>query len=176
MKVRTKVRLKRRAKNFLLELLEFIKDVSEFIPEPLEGKYQYQRRIRRHFLGYPPQKINQGLYELKRKGLIERKLLKNNLIYDLTISGEQKVLMSKINRNKYNPKDGTSCIVIFDIPEEKSRHRRFLRRFLMQNGYMNLQKSVLIGPSFVPIEFYRLLELLKIRQNVTVIKGKILYL
>ena len=126
-------------------------------------------------MGYPPQRISHGLYYLQRKGLIKKKKTSSGFVYELTISGRQKLLLSSIPKNKWSSKDENSCIVIFDIPESKRKYRRFIRRFLLKNGFINLQKSVLIGPEFLPKEFQELLDEWNLRSNVTMIKGQVLY-
>ncbi len=171
MKTGTKRKLKQTARNFSLQLLEALKELAELIPRPLESKYEHQKRLWRYTSGYPPLKISQGIYHLKRQGLIEKKTLQNKIVYELTITGRHKLLMAKVARHKFNPHDGTSCVIIFDIPEQKAKHRRFLRRFLLNNGFTNLQKSVMIGPEFLPKEFYEFLSELELRPHVTVIKG-----
>jgi len=170
-----KKKIKNITKNFTLELLELIKILEEMIPEPFESPYEHQKRLQRMMGGSPPQKISQTLYKLKKRGLIDKKLIDNRISYHLTITGQQKLLISKISQNKLFPKDGTSCIIVFDIPEEKKRHRKFLRKLLLNNGFINLQKSVLIGPGFLSKDFLDLLDELGIRQNVTIIKGSVLY-
>lgn len=167
-------KLKTRTKSFLTELLEAVKELSELAPKPFESKYDHQKRLWRTMHGYPPQRISQGLYYLQQKNLIRKKKDAYYTVYELTISGKQKILLSKIPMGIRNSKDGNSCIVVFDIPESKRNHRRFIRRLLLNNGFINLQKSVLIGPNFLPSEFLELLEEWKLRQNVTIIKGQIL--
>lgn len=178
MKRKTKQRIKQAAKSFILDILQLISELPELIPDPFETSSEYKKRL--HFLAggysrYSYDKISRGLSYLERKDLIKKKKISNKLTYELTITGRQKLLMAQIAAAKSLLKDGTSCIVVFDIPEEKSRHRKFLRRFLLRNGFINLQKSVLIGPQFLPKEFFELLEELGLRQNVTVIKGTIHY-
>lgn len=167
--------LKKLAKNFTLELLEAIKEFGEGLPQPFESKYEHQKRLWRAMRGYPPRKITQRLYQLDKQGLIQKKKQNNRVFYQLTISGEQKLLLRTIFQKKYTYKDGSSCIISFDVPEEFKKHRQFLRRLLLQNGFISLQKSVLIGPKFLPKEFSDFLEDLKIRKYVTIIKGNILY-
>lgn len=166
----------KKAKGFVIELLEIIKDIAEALPKPLESKYAYQRRLKSSLRGYSPNRIDRGLYYLKQKGLIKKKKAKDAAVYELTVSGKQKLLLTKAAQSKWKSKTGESCIIIFDIPEDKRKHRRFIRRYLINNGFTNLQKSVLIGPRFLPKEFFDVLEDWKLRQNVTLIKGRILYL
>lgn len=171
----TKRKIKKAIKNFSLELLDWLNELGQLIPEPFEGKQAYQRRLKSRFRHYPQAKVSQGIYRLKRQGLIKIKRLAGYTVYPLTLDGHRRLLIEKVRLNKFNPKDGTSCIVIFDIPEEKAKYRKFVRRLLVKNGFINLQRSVMIGPQFLPRQFYELMADLKIRPNVTMIKGKVLY-
>ncbi len=157
-------------KSFLTELLTVLDGLSAATP------YNLKKKMWRSIMGYPPQRISHGLYYLQKKDLIKRKKTANGFAYELTISGRQRLLLANIPKNKWSPKDGNSCIVIFDIPESKRQHRRFIRRFLLKNGFINLQKSVLIGPKFLPKEFLELLKEWDLTSNVTLIKGQVLHL
>ncbi len=158
-----------------MSILQIVSELPELIPDPFETPNEDKKRL--HFLagGYSYNQVARGLSYAENRSLIKKKKVRNKFTYQLTITGKQKLLMSKISRTKFRIKDGSSCMIIFDIPEEKVHHRRFLRRFLLRNGFINLQKSVLIGPQFLSKEFFELLEELKLRQNVTVIKGSIYY-
>lgn len=76
---------------------------------------------------------------------------------------------------KNHRSDGFSTIIIFDIPEEKSRQRTIFRRYLQKNGYTLLQKSVLIAPFALSRDVKELIEELDIRRHISVIDGKINY-
>ncbi|OGE81485.1 MAG: hypothetical protein A3E98_00325 [Candidatus Doudnabacteria bacterium RIFCSPHIGHO2_12_FULL_48_11] len=175
MKAKTKKKIMQAAKSIALDILQIISELPELIPDPFETPYHYKKRL--HYLagGYSYDQINRSLYHLENKQLIKKQKSRKSFRYILSITGKQKLLMSQISRMKFVSRDGNSCIIVFDIPEEKHKHRKFLRRFLIQNGFMNLQRSVMIGPKFLSKEFYELLEELQLRQNVTVIKGQIFY-
>lgn len=175
MKPKLKKKIAQTAKSIVLDILQIISELPELIPDPFETPGQYRKRM--HFVagGYSYNQVDRALRRLEDQGLVKKKKSYKKFNYELTFTGRQKLLMSQISQQKSNPRDGSSCIVIFDIPEEKHKHRKFIRRFLIKNGFMNLQRSVMIGPQFLPKEFFELLEELKLRQNVTVIKGQILY-
>lgn len=174
MKRKTKKKIKLAVQNFMVELLEMVKELPDILPGPFESKGEYQRRAWQRMRGYPLQRVQLGLSRLEKRDLIRSKKISNRFVYQLTIVGKQKLLISEIHKSLKKAKDGSS-IVIFDIPEEKRRHRMFLRRLLLKNGFINLQKSVMIAPIELPSSFFRLLEELGIRQNVSVIEGKIRY-
>ena len=160
--------------HFMVELLGAIKDAAQALPQPLESKGEYYQRIYRTTHDYPSQKIYRGIYNLKKQGLVKANT-KKRYILELTLEGKQKLLINKISKSRVPRNDGYSTIVIFDIPEERARYRAFLRRLLLKNGFMNIQKSVLISRFDLPQEFFELLKELKIRQNVSVLKAQIQY-
>jgi len=175
MKAKTKKKIKEGAKEFMVILLETIKAVAEAAPRPFETKGEYQARFWRNMHGYPENKIRLGLYRLKKQGLVKENL-KKKFVLELTLEGRHRLLIKKVSQNKTETKDGRSTLVIFDIPEKKSKYRAFLRRLLLKNEFMNLQESVMISKFDLPKEFFELLNELRIRQNVTVLKGQIQYL
>ncbi len=175
MKQKTKKRIKQSIKNFSIELLEAIKELAEMAPKPFESKYEHQKRIRKMMRGYPPKQISQSLIRLEQQGLIKRKPNTKNFNYQLTLNGHQRLLIHTINKSSKIRNNNQGCFIIFDIPEEKHKHRKFLRRLLLKNGFINLQKSVMLASHDLPKEFIDLLNELGIRQNVTIIKGLIQY-
>src|SRR5438067_544827 len=54
--------------------------------------------------------------------------------------------------------------------------RNYLRRFLKDNGFYMLQRSVFIGPWIIHGEFKELLKELKVELNVSIIEGRVLYI
>ena len=171
MKTSTKKKIKNAGKNFMLELLQTINDLAQIFPRPFETKFMHIQRIRRYFSSIPPKRISQGIIRLKRRDLIKEN--KKNKSIELTLSGKQKLLAYKLKSLKEPSFEGLSTIVIFDIPEKKSKHRMYLRRLLLKNDFINIQKSVLISHFELPKEFYELIKDLELEQNVKVIKGKI---
>lgn len=174
MKAQAKKKLKLKAKNFSIILLEALKELGERMPQLFESKGEYQHRVWRRMRDYPTLKVQQGLYRLKQQNLIQPNPRKK-FHYQLTLEGHHKLLIEKINKTRIQPKDQSATIIMFDIPEEKSKYRMFLRRLLLKNGFINLQKSVLISRYELPKEFFDLLNELKIRQYVTLIKGQVQY-
>jgi DNA-binding transcriptional regulator PaaX len=166
----------RPGKKIMYELLSKIEELADLLPSPLEGKSNYQKRLWKMMAGYPPTQVSKSLYYLQQKKHIKKKVVENQQIYELTISGRQKLLLSTIAKTKWKSSDGNSCIIVFDIPESKRRYRRFIRKLLLDNGFINLQKSVLIGPEFLSKDFFDILEEWKLRRHVTLIKGKVMYL
>ncbi len=178
MRTKTKKKLKAFAKNLGILLLEKIKELKELdvlIPDPFESKYEHMKRMRRSMQGYDTATISQGLYRLRQRGLIQPQKKKKTFAYELTLNGYQKLLIHKITQSIKPRNSNRACIIIFDIPEEKRKHRKFLRRLLIKNGFINLQKSVMIAPHNLTHEFIDLLNKLKLGQHVTIINGTVQY-
>ncbi|MFH0755359.1 MAG: CRISPR-associated endonuclease Cas2 [bacterium] len=53
--------------------------------------------------------------------------------------------------SKISPKN---LIIIYDIPEEKRKERDWFRRHLKKFNYIMIQKSVWVGPSPLPKDFF----------------------
>ena len=123
---------------------------------------------------HPKESYYRELRNLQGKGLVKKtKRSYGKSIYVLTYKGRQLLRKRKVPVKRT---DGFSSIIIFDIPEEKSRERTFFRRYLLRNSYTLLQRSVLISPNKISDEIKELVEELGIRQYVTSFDGKVTYL
>jgi DNA-binding transcriptional regulator PaaX len=172
MKRTTKRKLKKAAKAITNEILWTLRDLGELVPYPFEGKYQHLQRLR----NYDRYKVSRALRDLSTQGLVKKVSRERKIYYGLTDLGRAKSLRyAYLKKHKRAKTNGLSTIIIFDIPEEKRKARRFLRKFLKDNGFINLQKSVLIGPWEIHPEFKDLLRELKVELNVSVIEGRVLY-
>lgn len=120
--------------------------------------------------------VYSSLNRMRKQGLVKVIKTKGQTIYKITQTGKLKLLMNNISKLKRKATDGFSTVVSFDIPEDKAAGRRFLRSFLLKNGFINIQKSVMIGPYEITKDFFDMLTELKIRQYVTVLKSKVIYL
>jgi CRISPR/Cas system-associated protein endoribonuclease Cas2 len=76
-------------------------------------------------------------------------------------------------RLKIQRSDNLSTIITFDIPEDKHRARDNFRRYLIKNGYTQIQKSVFISPFKIFDEMTEFMKELGIENNVTSISGRI---
>ncbi|MBI2607527.1 MAG: hypothetical protein HYW51_01755 [Candidatus Doudnabacteria bacterium] len=118
--------------------------------------------------------LQRAIQDLKRQRLIKMREYKQKLIYELTDLGRAQMLRWNYKfRPKQERRDGLGTIVIFDIPETKRQARDFLRRFLKENQFTQLQKSVFIGRFWLLAEFYDLLTELRIVEHVSVLEGRI---
>jgi DNA-binding PadR family transcriptional regulator len=151
--------------NFTLELLDYIQDVGRLLPGFLESPHEYVRRLKRPT-------YYKSLKTLEKKALIVKKRHDKLVFYSITEKGKN-LLKKPAQLKKRN--DGYSTIVIFDIPEQKSRQRTIFRRYLLRNGYSLLQESVLISPNVVTPELKELISELGLKDFITVVQGKIIY-
>ncbi len=168
----TKRKIRNRVESVTNEILWFLRDIGEAIPYPFEGKNHHIQRLRY----YDRYKVSRAFWELNRKGLIKKVKKDKKFYYTITDLGRAKSLKYSYSKKpKITKVNGFATIVIFDIPEAKRKARRFLRRFLKDNGFINLQKSVMIGPWELHPEFKELLKELKIELNVSIIEGRVMY-
>ena len=99
---------------------------------------------------------------LRRLGLIE----KDSEFMRLTPKGKEYIKKRQeslknfsFNFLKSSPKD---LIIMFDIPERKKAEREWFRFHLKKLGFVMIQRSVWVGPSPIPKEFYDYLEEIKL--------------
>ncbi len=92
------------------------------------------------------------LYPLVRNHLISVQEEQGIRFCQLTKKGKLKALLAKIQQNERKlPWDGKWRLVIFDIPETSRKIRNELRRILIQQNFLPIQKSVFISPFEISI-------------------------
>ncbi len=156
------------------KLMEILNGFDEYYSAVLLGRHAHYAYLRRKLRSqYSQPSISTALYRMQKTGLVEKREGAKQIYYALTLDGETKLLLRSLRSEKKKREDGFSTVVIFDIPEAYSKHRGYLRRLLLANGFINLQKSVLIGPIMLPKQFYELLRRLKIEQYVSVLRAKL---
>lgn len=147
------------------ELFDFIKELglsmNEFIATPY-GK------LRVHNI--PRATYYYQLKKFEKRGLIKKVRKQYGATYVLTERAKQLRIKP---RQKMNRTDGLSTIIMFDIPEEKHKARDNFRRYLIKNGYVQIQESVFISPCRIFDELKEFIKELGIKTNVTVVSGKI---
>src|SRR5438309_1206354 len=92
------------------KLLKILNEPSNYSPG---ARYDQLRRIQMRMRNYPTFRVNQAIKRLSTIGYVQKQKKSSNQTYSLTIMGRQKLLMNQIRALKHNPKDGTSCIIIF---------------------------------------------------------------
>ena len=165
----------RQAVQLTKTILLFLAEMGEMAPELFETRRDYLRRLG----GYPrqiitKQQIDRSLRQLRRQRLIRKKENREKIVYEITDLGRAKNLKWNYKRKpKVQRLDGLSTIVIFDIPESKKKSRDFIRRFLKDNDFTQLQESVFISRFNLLDEFKDLTRELGITEHVTVMEGRI---
>ena len=104
------------------------------------------------------------LSQLKKEGFIERNGSRQKAVWRITKKGQEFINHRGIEARPI--KDGVTRIVSFDIPEEHRKKRRWIREELLGLGYRPLQKSVWIGFSPLPEDFFEDLDLLSLRRHI----------
>ena len=162
--------LKRVAGRVGEELLLLIKDVGELIDTIVFTPYGH---LSISSMNVPKGTYYSALRGLERQGLIQKKKKGRKNSYTLTQAGIKRVNTKR--EDLIRRVDGLSTVILFDIPEEKSQHRTILRRYLIRNGYMQLQKSALISPYKITSELKDLLQQLSIRPYVIILSARVDY-
>jgi DNA-binding transcriptional regulator PaaX len=125
-----------------------------------EEKADWQRKERQRFYNL--------LYYLKKQGFIEKKSNENKKgSWRLTLRGLQYLKNLKSPKHKKSllslkPKDIAKKdylkVVVFDVPENKKEQRNWLRQTLINFNFSILQKSVLVGETQLPEDFFHSLK------------------
>ncbi|QQG46256.1 MAG: hypothetical protein HYY55_00200 [Candidatus Niyogibacteria bacterium] len=107
--------------------------------------------------------VYQGLYQLRKKGLVKHYKKDGEQNFILTREGKKKSKIFRtilefadffIGPSKYDW-DGKWRIIIFDIPERLRKYRDFLRTELKTLNFYPIQKSVWIHPLPIPEDFWK---------------------
>ena len=122
------------------------------------------------------QRFNDFVYRLRKDGLIgESPEASNNSQFSLSAKGKE--ILEKLRERKTNSLPGARYetegedllkIIIFDIPEDKKRHREWLREVLKNLNFTMLQKSVWSGKNKVPQSFLSDLKKLQLLECVEI--------
>ena len=115
------------------------------------------------------------LYRLRTDGLIENKKRVTEKRFVVTKRGKdilKKLLTSKRDElpalPSKNEMEATIKIVMFDIPEQERRKRRWLNSVLKNLKYVRAQRSVWIGKTKIPEELIRHLKKLNMLSYVEI--------
>lgn len=158
-------------------ILEIIKDLKWIATDVVFNDYcSAYKNLRRYlYFGRPRpskgeikakweekerQKFYNLLWRLRKQGLIEKRKNKNEkTLWKLTQKGlrylkflKNKKILSPLKFNE-NKKDYQK-VIVFDIPETQKKKRDWLRNTLVNLNFSMLQKSVWIGDSQLPEDFF----------------------
>jgi DNA-binding transcriptional regulator PaaX len=124
-----------------------------------EREIEHQKEERQRFYNL--------LYQLKKQGFVEKKSKGKNGFWKLTFRGLQ-YLKNLKHKKRQNPvaflkpedviKKDYLKVIVFDIPEKKRKERRWLRQTLTNFNFSILQKSVWIGETQLPENFFHALK------------------
>lgn len=119
-----------------------------------EGKINVYSFIKAHFKNESYRKMYTHIYQLEKRGYLEKYKLKD-LEY-LRVSDKGLEALETLKRER----DGKWKMIIFDIPENKRQVRDYLRTKLKQLGFKRWQNSIWITPYRLPEDVVSELQLL----------------
>lgn len=111
------------------------------------AKAFYERKVRRERIA--------AVLRLKLQQLVVMSKTAQGLRIALTEKGRFEAFRLAVHAADLF-EDGRMCMVVFDIPESKRSLRKTLRAFLLQAGFMPLQRSVWLSPFNATVELERL--------------------
>src|SRR5579864_1971248 len=123
--------------------------MSQFLSEPSikmlstvkqEGKINVYSFIKKHYRNESYRKIYTQLYQLEKRGYLER--YKHKDLEFLRISEKGEIAISTLQKER----DNKWRMIIFDIPEDKRGIRDLLRTKLRQLGFKKWQNSIWVTP------------------------------
>jgi CRISPR-associated endonuclease Cas2 len=118
-----------------LRILELVKQ---------EGRINVYPFIKTNFKNDSYRKIYTHIYQLEKRGYLEKYKLKDLEFVRVSAKG-----VNAINTYK-REKDGKWKMIIFDIPESKRPVRDYLRTKLKQLGFKRWQNSIWVTPYRLP--------------------------
>ena len=163
------------------KILEILKDLKWITTDVVFTDYYSSYRNLRRYLHYgrprrskeeikadwqrkERQKFYSLLYQLRKQGFVEKKKdSSKKTIWKLTLKGLRRLKILK-NRKFLSPlksieeKKDYQKIIVFDIPEIQKNKRKWLRSTLVNFNFSMLQKSVWIGETQLPEDFFHSLK------------------
>jgi CRISPR-associated endonuclease Cas2 len=109
------------------------------------------------------------LRKFESYGLIKRQ--KESRGYSFVITQKAKVLRRKMEIKKLRT-DGFFTLIIFDIPESKHNARDTLRRYLIRNGYTQIQRSSFLSKRLISEDLKELITELVLDKNLNIFAVK----
>ncbi len=120
----------------------------------------------------PRWSYHRKLARFEKHGLIKRTVSKQGSIFVITPKAKKlrRKAVAKVSRG-----DGSSTLVLFDIPEAKHNARDTLRRYLIRSGYTQMRESCFLSPFEVSEDLKDLIDELKLRENISFFSAKSQY-
>ena len=126
---------------------------NELFEKPEKLTYEEYKKIE-------AQRFYNILGYLQKEGLVRKSKEEKNSFWSITEKGKKKLklinelIALKLPSKSYKKENENNLkIIIFDIPEEDSRKRKWLRNNLIALGFSKLQKSVWAGKNKLPEDF-----------------------
>ncbi len=143
------------AKNIAKSSVDILLNVKQ------EQRIRIYGFIKKFYPYEPYRKIYTQIYQLEKRGYLEKYRLKD--VEYLRLSGKGSAALISADRTR----DGKWKMIIFDIPEQQREVRDYLRTKLKQLGFKKWQNSIWITPYSLPNdllkELHKLSERLFIR-------------
>lgn len=141
-------------KKFLLttrQIVLYLVDAHNFMYQVFDGSKHYQKNIDDYFSwrDFDKQRFRNILNRLKKEKIIEVFHKDDQEIIKLTKFGKSKVphyLSEEMPEIRQTDWDGKWRMVLFDIPNTKTKTRDAFRRKLQEFGFLQLQKSIFVFP------------------------------
>lgn len=149
------------------ELFDLAKDMGQLVSDIVFTPYG---KLSIHNMHMSRATYYRKLKKFEQNGLIKKMRKPVGVVYILTEKAKQ---LRKRPTVKILRTDGFSSVVLFDIPEDKHKARDTVRRFLIRNGYTQIQKSVFISPFKVSQDFKNLVNELDLKPNVKLLEARL---
>jgi hypothetical protein len=165
MKRETKKIIKRKTLLAAETLFSMAKELGLFMEEIIFTPYGQLRQVK-----IPRATYNYRIRNFEKNGLIKKVRKSYGVAYELTSRAKE---IRRLPRKKIERHDGLSSVVMFDVPEQKHKSRDCLRRYLLKQGFVQIQKSVFISPFQVSKEFLEFIQEIDLAANVTILSAKV---
>lgn len=130
-----------------MEVLQIIADEVGFVtsrdPRMMRFAFGGSAEYRKWMEWKAWKRERRRIYYLKRRRLIETKLLGERMMIRFTEPGTRQFLRDRLMSVREKCPYG-DCLVVFDVPEIERRNRDLFRRFLRDCEFKMLQKSIWI--------------------------------
>jgi DNA-binding transcriptional regulator PaaX len=126
------------AKNLSKTSVDILTNVKQ------EQKIKIYSFIKKYYAYEPYRKMYTQIYQLEKRGYLEKYRLRD--VEYLRLSGKGSASLLGVERVR----DGKWKMIIFDIPEQQREIRDYLRTKLKQIGFRKWQNSIWITPYILP--------------------------
>ena len=125
----------KRTSSYTTQILQIVKQ---------EGKISIYTFIKTHFKNESYKKVYTHIYQLEKRGYLEKYTHKDQQLIKLSSKGE--ATLSGLTRERSEKWQ----MIIFDIPETQRPVRDYLRSKIRQLGFKKWQNSIWVSPYKLP--------------------------